>query len=84
MTPTLSELLKEVASPTRRDNEFLASYEMLRNPFPPARTIYPEVIYNQQEALTKFAQGMGDIIGVDIERRSLAILGGTGQGNPRC
>jgi hypothetical protein len=80
MTSTLSDLLKDVAKPEEGRNEFLASYGMLRNPFPPARTIYPEVIYNQEVAIKKFAAGVKDIVGDDIARRALGVLGGTGQG----
>ncbi len=80
MTSTLGNLLKNVVGAEERRNEFLASYGMLRNPFPPARTIYPEVIYNQEQAVTKFATGIGAIVGDEIARRSLAVLGGTGQG----
>lgn len=77
---TLGKLLKAAASSEAPKNEFLASYGMRRNPFPPARTIYPEVIYNQEEAIKKFAAGATAIAGEDIARRSLAVLGGTGQG----
>lgn len=80
MTSTLGSLLASVASGEAPKNEFLASYGMGRNPFPPARTIYPEVIYNQDEAIKKFAAGVTAIAGDSIARRSLAILGGTGQG----
>lgn len=80
MTSTLGSLLKEVAGSERRTSEFLAHYGMRRNPFPPARTIYAEVIYNQDEAIRKFAAGIGAVVGKDIARRSLAVLGGTGQG----
>lgn len=80
MTSTLGNLLKNVVGADEQRNEFLASYGMLRNPFPPARTIYPEVIYNQETAVTKFANGIQAIVGDEIARRSLAVLGGTGQG----
>jgi len=80
MTSTLGNLLKGVAGSEERKSEFLASYGMGRNPFPPARTIYAEVIYNQEEAIRKFAGGVGAVVGKDIARRSLAVLGGTGQG----
>ena len=53
---------------------------MLRNPFPPARTIYPEIIYNQDDALNKFASAVTDILGAQPVRRSLAVIGGTGSG----
>lgn len=80
MTSTLGSLLKTVAGSEKRKNKFLATYGMRRNPFPPARTIYPEVIYNQNEAISKFADGVRAVMGEDIARRSLAVLGGTGQG----
>ena len=80
MTSALGILLRNVGGAEEQPSEFLASYGMLRNPFPPARTIYPEVIYNQEHAVTKFANGVRDIVGDEIARRSLAVLGGTGQG----
>jgi len=80
MTSMLGSLLKGAASSEERRNEFLASYGMRRNPFPPARTIYAEVIYNQDEAIQKFVDRVQAVLGKDIARRSLAVLGGTGQG----
>ena len=80
MTSTLGALLKDVAGGAEGKNAFLASYGMRRNPFPPARTIYPEVIYNQEEALRRFAGHVGAIVADPLSRRSLAVLGGTGQG----
>jgi hypothetical protein len=53
---------------------------MRRNPFPPARTIYPEVIYNQDAAVRLFAEGVKGVLGDVPARRTLAVLGGTGQG----
>lgn len=80
MTSTLGALLKDVAGGSEGTNGFLASYGLRRNPFPPARTIYPEVIYNQEEALRRFAGHVAAIVGDTLSRRSLAVLGGTGQG----
>lgn len=80
MTSTLGNLLKGVAGGEERKSQFLASYGMRRNPFPPARTIYPEVIYNQEEAIQRFAGHVGAIVGEPLARRSLAVLGGTGEG----
>lgn len=80
MTSSLGTLLKEIVGAEDRPNEFLSGFGMLRNPFPPARTIYPEVIYNQEEAVAKFVAAVRAIIGSEVERRSLAVLGGTGQG----
>lgn len=80
MTSTLGALLKSVVSGVESKNAFLASYGMRRNPFPPARTIYPEVIYNQEDALQRFASHVAAVVGEPLARRSLAVLGGTGQG----
>lgn len=80
MTSTLGALLKGVAGGAEGKNAFLASYGMRRNPFPPARTIYPEVIYNQEDALQRFAGHVGALVDDTLSRRSLAVLGGTGQG----
>lgn len=80
MTSTLGSLLKNVGGGEEHKNAFLASYGMRRNPFPPARTIYPEVIYNQEEAILKFAGHIRAIVADPLARRSLAVLGGTGQG----
>jgi hypothetical protein len=80
MTSMLDGLLKNVAGAKEQGSAFLASYGMLRNPFPPARTIYPEFIYNQDVAVQKFASNVAAVVGDDIERRSMAVLGGTGQG----
>jgi len=80
MTSILEGLLKKVAAADETGDAFLARYGMLRNPFPPARTIYPEIIYNQEEALHLFAEGVVAIAGPNIERRTVAVLGGTGQG----
>lgn len=77
---TLGNLLKNVSGAGEARSAFLAKYGMGRNPFPPARTIYPEVIYNQDHALELFAAGVGAIVHDPLARRTAAILGGTGQG----
>jgi hypothetical protein len=77
---TLADLLDDAATPVPDEDAFLASYALLRNPFPPARTIYPEVIYDQQSALEKFALGMKSILTGTLERRAMAVIGGTGGG----
>ena len=52
---SLAQLMGE---PTTQQAEgvdpFFAGYGLARNPFPPARTIIPQVLYNQEEALEKF------------------------------
>ncbi|TPJ62782.1 BREX system ATP-binding domain-containing protein [Mesorhizobium sp. B2-7-1] len=80
MTSILGGLLQDVAERREDGGAFLARYGMLRNPFPPARTIYPEVIYNQEKAVHLFADGVKAILGADIARRTMAVIGGTGQG----
>lgn len=80
MTSTLGDLLKNVAGTGETRSAFLAQYGMGRNPFPPARTIYPEVIYNQDHAVQVFASGVAAILDDTLARRTMAILGGTGQG----
>lgn len=80
MTSTLGALLKDVGGGGESRDALLASYGMRRNPFPPARTIYPEMIYNQENALKRFAGHVAAIVGEQLARRSLAVLGGTGQG----
>lgn len=76
---SLSDLLGQAAAQPIQDG-FFASYGLLRNPFPPARTIYPEVIYNQEAALRRFAQNMQPVLQGDLARRAMAIIGGTGAG----
>ncbi|AZQ67944.1 hypothetical protein EF888_12835 [Silicimonas algicola] len=80
MSSLLSGLLKGTNEQIGDGGTYLTKFGLLRNPFPPARTIYPEVIYNQEDALHRFADGVKAICGSDLARRSLAVLGGTGQG----
>ena len=63
-----------------RVDSFFAQFGMARNPFPTARTIIPQVIYNQDDALSVFANRVRDILGSAPEKRSLSIVGGTGAG----
>lgn len=80
MNSLLDDLLSNIAAAKPHSDAFFASYGMSRNPFPPARTIYPEVIYNQEDALRRFAAGMAAVLGDGITRRSMGVLGETGQG----
>lgn len=77
---TLADLLGDSDSQEERPNGFLAKYGLGRNPFPPARTIYPEVIYNQEPALKRFATSIKPVIGGEVARRAMAVIGGTGGG----
>lgn len=80
---TLEELMgvaNKRAAPAASDR-FLARYGLARNPFPTARTILPEVIYNQQSALTAFASKIADVLqDGSPQKRSLSLLGGNGSG----
>ena len=68
------------ASLSERSDDFFERHGHTRNPFPPARTIWPEVLYNQDEAVDRFAQAAKAVVGSQVERRAVAILGGTGVG----
>ena len=63
-----------------RPDEFFTTRGLLRNPFPPARTIWPEVLYDQEEAVQRLTDAIGEVIGASPERRAIGILGGTGEG----
>jgi hypothetical protein len=59
---------------------FLATFGLARNPFPPARTIIPQILYDQQDAIEKFASAVREILQSEPQRRSIGIIGGTGGG----
>jgi len=76
---SLAELLGE--SPEQRDDDpFYARYGFKRNPFPAARTIIEELLYNQKTALDKFVSLVREVLSDDPQRRALGIQGGTGGG----
>lgn len=77
---TLADLIGEPSDEGPKRDAFLSKFGMLRNPFPTARTILPQVMYNQDRALSGFATQIKDILGEQPEKRSLAIVGGTGGG----
>lgn len=77
---SLADLLADANDGKRAADTFLARFGMGRNPFPPARTIYPEVMYNQEGALKRFATSMKPILAGEVARRSMAVIGGTGGG----
>lgn len=78
---SLAQLMGE---PTTQQAEgvdpFFAGYGLARNPFPPARTIIPQVLHNQEEALGKFVSQVKELIQREPQRRSFGIIGGTGGG----
>jgi hypothetical protein len=61
-------------------DRFFAAYGLGRNPFPPARTIWPEVLYDQDSAVEAFAGAVEAVLGPAPARRALAIVAGTGGG----
>lgn len=61
-------------------DQFFVEYGLARNPFPPARTIWPEILYNQEHAIEKVAAAMNDVVDVAPARRAVGIMGGTGEG----
>lgn len=77
---TLADLIGVPSDGPLSSDQFLARFGMERNPFPTARTILPQVMYNQQAALQAFAGRVKDIIQPQPAKRSLAVIGGTGGG----
>ncbi len=59
---------------------FFAKYGLRRNPFPPNRTILPEVLYDQEHAIARFAELFRQVLAGPPQRRALAVLAGTGGG----
>lgn len=77
---TLAELIGQPVADGAAGDRYLARFGMERNPFPTARTILPAVMYNQEEALKEFASRVKDILGPKPQKRSMAVIGGTGGG----
>jgi len=59
---------------------FFERYGLRRNPFPVNRTIFAEVLFNQEHAITKVAQLFKEILSNAPQRRAIAVLAGTGGG----
>ncbi len=76
----LEDLLLGAVTTAPEGDPFYARYGLTRNPFPANRTIIPEVLYNQQQAIKRFAESFNGIIGGAPQRRSMAVLAGTGGG----
>ncbi|MBI4330836.1 MAG: hypothetical protein HY673_06120, partial [Chloroflexi bacterium] len=77
----LKDLLVQTESPpTITGDPFFDRYGLLKNPFPPSRTIIPEILYDQDEAWDRFARLIQEVLGDTPERRAMGILGGTGGG----
>ncbi len=81
MTMKLSEQLRlKIESPALEQDRFFDRYGLLRNPFPPSRTIIPEILYDQETAYERFVTLVSGFLRDTPERRSMGILGGTGGG----
>lgn len=77
----LKDLLVQPEDPwALAEDPFFERYGLLKNPFPPARTIIPEILYDQDEAWDRFASLIQEVLGDTPERRTMGILGGTGGG----
>lgn len=61
-------------------DSFYESYGFINNPFPPSRMIFPKILYDQDEAVEKFAGLVKEVLVETPNRRAMGILGGTGGG----
>ncbi|MBM3095689.1 hypothetical protein GFB56_33815 [Ensifer sp. T173] len=77
---SLAELLGQQLPQTNQDDVFLASYGFKRNPFPAARTIIEDVLYNQVAARDRFVSLVREVLSDAPQRRSIGVIGGTGGG----
>ncbi|MGW9331230.1 hypothetical protein [Bosea sp. NPDC055594] len=78
---SLAELLGNVPETRHQGDPFFAQYGFQRNPFPAARTIIEQVLYNQVEARDKFVGLVRDVLSSDApQRRAIGVMGGTGGG----
>ncbi len=83
MSDLLNDFLQGLSKPATRakvDN-FLQSYGLSQNPFPPNRTIVPEIIYGQDRCVKQFLSTTAEILNSkEPQRRALAVVAGTGGG----
>ena len=63
---------------------FFAAYGLLGNPFPPNRTIDPQVLHNQETVVSKFVGLLREftnaITAGSVIRLSMGVIGGTASG----
>jgi hypothetical protein len=78
--PSLAELLGETPQQKDHDEPFYARFGFKRNPFPAARTIIEEVLYNQIDARDRFVGLVRQMLEDDPQRRAMGVQGGTGGG----
>jgi hypothetical protein len=77
---SLAELLGQQIPQINQEDTFLASYGFKRNPFPAARTIIEDVLYNQVAARDRFVGLVREVLSDSPERRAVGVIGGTGGG----
>jgi len=77
---SLAELLGESPEQKNHDDPFYTRYGFMRNPFPAARTIIEEVLYNQTEARDRFVGLVRQVLAGNPERRAMGVQNGTGGG----
>lgn len=77
---SLAELLGHTSEAIDHHDNFLEGYGFRRNPFPAARTIVEEVLYNQVDARDRFVGTVREILSANPQRRAIGIVGGTGGG----
>jgi len=77
---SLAELLGHQLPQSNQDDAFLAGYGFKRNPFPAARTIIEDVLYNQVAARDRFVSLIREVLSDEPRRRSIGVIGGTGGG----
>ncbi|MER9677829.1 hypothetical protein NKJ23_00550 [Mesorhizobium sp. M0184] len=78
--PSLAELLGETPDQKDHEDPFYARFGFTRNPFPAARTIIEEVLYNQVDARDRFVGLVREVLAEDPQRRAMGVQGGTGGG----
>jgi hypothetical protein len=62
-------------------DQWFEQFGMRQNPFPPNRTIIPDLMYNQEFALQQFSTVVRDVVlSTEPRRRALGVLAGTGGG----
>ena len=83
MMTSLGKLLDAIpaaADETAGKDDYFEQFGLVRNPFPPSRTIIPELLYDQEEAQQRFASLVRAVLDPIPQRRAAGILGGTGGG----
>jgi hypothetical protein len=78
--PSLAELLGEPQEQNDHEDPFYVRFGFKRNPFPAARTIIEDVLYNQKEARDRFVSLVRHVLADEPQRRAIGVQGSTGGG----